>query len=963
MRMSYLLKSMLVTSAFGLGACGGDTTTKITTDLGEAPNAVVLDHKSEKQKTSFEIPVAPGGEFIFDASDSNDKETDVDKLEFYWNGEKGTDSHTYTASVLGSIDEISFYVKDEQGNKSDLIKISVEVKEPGAIGSKPDVSLSQTTGTIKVGDTKTITVTVDDKDATTTYTIDGGDQQTLTGTSIEIDATDKDKDDEIVLVVTSTNDEGPTTKTATFTVTDVAEIPVISLSSTSADIQVGTTKEITVSVTDANAETTYSIDGGTTVENVINGKIIIDATGKSENDIIELVVNASNDAGDAEEVTGSYKVTDEVIVPQKPVLALDKETADVEKNEKITVEVTVVSDVAATTTYSVDGGDDVETSDKTISIEIDATGKDKGDEIKLIVNSTNEGGEAVKLTGTYTVTEGQVVPPTETEFTWDNALIYFVIPDRFENGDSANDHSYGRINDGLSDIGTFHGGDIVGLTSKLDYLDELGVNAIWVTAPYEQIHGYVAGGDGDFPHYAYHGYYPLDYTMMDKNMGTVEEFRTFVDSAHEKGIRVVMDVVMNHAGYNTLIDAAEYGFGGVSMSLTDAQKYMDNGNYNGFHEKFNYLAPGLKPTPQKIQDWATWWGSGWVRAGLPGYTEGGGDDLTKNLNFLPDFRTDQSNSVGLAPLLATKWAMESSGYDNWIIPAAAGLRTDLNVAPADYIVKWLASWVEEFGIDGFRVDTAKHVEQYRWKQLKDASKEALSAWRANNPDDAAADWNDDFWMTGEHWNFAFGDDKGYFNNGFDSMINFSFKGSASDLASNWQVYADKINNDANYNVLSYISSHDSALTRGDMTKIGTNLILLPGGVQIFYGDETARSFGNTGSDPFQGTRSQMNWGENADTLAHWQKLGQFRRNNPAVGAGSHEDLGNSTFGRKWTGSTGDNNVVIVINASGTVDVNVDGYFADGVEVRNAYDDAVNTVINGKVSFDAGSNGVILVEAK
>ena len=120
-------------------------------------------------------------------------------------------------------------------------------------------------------------------------------------------------------------------------------------------------------------------------------------------------------------------------------------------------------------------------------------------------------------------------------FTWDNATVYFVLTDRFYNGDKSNDHSYGR-SEGEVDAdqyetraGTFHGSDLVGLTQKIEegYFDDLGVNAIWISAPYEQIHGAVCGNG--FKHYAYHGYYPLDFSNMDANMGTEEEMKKFVE--------------------------------------------------------------------------------------------------------------------------------------------------------------------------------------------------------------------------------------------------------------------------------------------------------------------------------------------------------------------------------------------------------------------------------------------------
>ncbi|MCE9985375.1 alpha-amylase, partial [Leclercia adecarboxylata] len=71
-------------------------------------------------------------------------------------------------------------------------------------------------------------------------------------------------------------------------------------------------------------------------------------------------------------------------------------------------------------------------------------------------------------------------------FSWQNATVYFVLTDRFVNGDPGNDNSYGRHKDGMQEIGTFHGGDLKGLTSKLDYLQQLGVNALWISSPLEQ---------------------------------------------------------------------------------------------------------------------------------------------------------------------------------------------------------------------------------------------------------------------------------------------------------------------------------------------------------------------------------------------------------------------------------------------------------------------------------------------
>ncbi|MEZ2715595.1 carbohydrate binding domain-containing protein [Niallia circulans] len=554
----------------------------------------------------------------------------------------------------------------------------------------------------------------------------------------------------------------------------------------------------------------------------------------------------------------------------------------------------------------------------------------------------------------------------ESDFSWDNATVYFAMTDRFADGKPANNNSYGRPQTDAngSNIGTFHGGDLKGLTNKLDegYFTDLGINAIWITAPYEQIHGWVGGGNsGDFAHYSYHGYYALDYTMVDQNMGTVDEMREFVNKAHERGIRVIMDVVMNHAGYNTIKDMHEYNFGNPGVPET-----WTPGSGQSWHDVHNYI------NYDDANAWKSWWGD-WVKAGIGGYTQCGNDDKNMCLSGLPDFRTDVTQDLGLPNLLKNKWNKEQNGsYDSWIVPAAKDLRKNLGVAPADYITKWLSSWVEEFGIDGFRVDTAKHVEIHRWKQLKEEANDALWKWRANNPDAPGAQWDDDFWMTGEVWGHGVGKSE-YFYNGFDSIINFTFQGEgangpAYNLASmedTFSHYASKINTDPDFNVLSYLSQHDTSLyPRDRLIDGGTYLMLLPGGIQIFYGDETARPFGPTGSDPNQGTRSSMNWDSiNEQVLTHWQKMGQFRNRHQAIGAGEHKQIGNSpyTFSRTLSSNELDDRVVVAVGASGKTTIDVSSVFNDGDKLKDFYTGNTATVQNGKVTFTPHKNGVLLIE--
>ncbi len=558
-------------------------------------------------------------------------------------------------------------------------------------------------------------------------------------------------------------------------------------------------------------------------------------------------------------------------------------------------------------------------------------------------------------------------------FSWDNATVYFLLTDRFYNGDKTNDHSYGRGLDangqpynftgGLA-RGTFHGGDFAGITDKIEegYFDDLGVNAIWLSAPYEQIHGYVVGDNSSpsYPHYSYHGYYVLDYTESDKNFGTKEEFQKLVDTAHEHGIRIIMDIVMNHAGYNSLYDMNEYGgYGTIKGDWRSI--YYNYGNISNatYHSVIDYETSS--------SDWGKWWGPGWIRAGLAGYTQGGGSDYTMSLQGLPDFKTESTASVGIPTFLQNKWKEEKTYEQKIAKYGSSGTVTD-------YLTKWLSEWVETYGVDGFRCDTAKHVELASWAKLKDACVQALRTWKSKNPTKKLDDL--DFWMTGEVWDHGVGKDNYYTQGKFDSLINFDTTGGGvlqkGSVAGKYKDYAAAINSDDSFNVLSYMSSHDSTLARGDMYYLGSAFLMLPGAVQIYYGDETNRSLvsgvpfdGNGGSG--HALRSDMNWDNyDAELLAHWDKVGTFRSNHIAIGAGSNLSLNASNgigFGRTYSKNGIIDKAAGVIGASANSDVTIDvsSIWEDGKELVNAYDDSSATVENGKVKFNSGAHGTILIQ--
>lgn len=556
---------------------------------------------------------------------------------------------------------------------------------------------------------------------------------------------------------------------------------------------------------------------------------------------------------------------------------------------------------------------------------------------------------------------------SEGAFTYENATVYFAMTDRFLDGDEKNNDSYGRKNpDELGkSIGTFNGGDIKGLTEKLEegYFQDLGVNAIWITAPYEQIHGYIGGGErGDFAHYGFHGYYALDWTMMDRNVGTVEEFRTFVDTAHSQGIRIIMDVVMNHVGYPNLSDMLTYDYGNVNLpegyEVKEGMDFFDYAKYVDYESEASF---------------ENYWGD-WVRAGLPGYEAPGESEMKMSLYALPDIKTEVEEDLGLPPILERKWAMETDKeFEAYILPASKELRKDLGLPPYAYITKWLTAFVEEFGIDGFRVDTAKYVEIERWENLGNEAQKALESWREKNPEKPGADFTEDFFMMAEVWGHGVLKDY-YFDHGFDAVINFTFQGlkkdgpafRASSMSGVYENYAKTLHGEDPFNVLSYLSQHDTTLyPREKLIEGATKLLLLPGAVKIFYGDETARPMGDGGSDKTQGTRSPMNWDSvDEEVLAHFKKLGSFRNRNISVGAGTHEMLSEEpfVFTRTFDKEGIFNRVLVYQGPGGQVELDLKAAFEDGMTLRDAYTGTLYEVKAGKVTLQVDDIGLSLLEA-
>jgi len=545
------------------------------------------------------------------------------------------------------------------------------------------------------------------------------------------------------------------------------------------------------------------------------------------------------------------------------------------------------------------------------------------------------------LTGTATLDSCRpAATSSETQpkapFLWNNANIYFLLTDRFKNGDPSNDMNFDR-SDQTAKLRGFEGGDLKGVTQKIEegYFDNLGITALWTTPWLEQIHGGTDEGTGKT--YGFHGYWISDWTSMDPNFGTEQDLAKLVETAHAHGIRVVMDVIINHTGPVTEMDPV--------------------------------------------------WPDEWVRTEpqctYQDYKSTVTCTLVKNL---PDIRTESDQAVELPPQLLEKWASEGRLEKEMAELDAFFERTGYPRAPRYYIIKWLTDFVRKYGIDGYRLDTAKHIEEGIWKELENEVQIAFENWKRQNPDKVLD--HTDFYMVAEVYGYGisggrlygFGDrEVDFFAQGIDAMINFEFKESAKlDYEELFSSYSDKLNGPLRgVGVLNYLSSHDDGgpfdKTRVKSIEAGTKLLLSPGASQVYYGDESSRELDIPGTEGDATLRSKMNWDEIesntvrngvpiAEVLLHYQKLGQFRRDHPSVGAGLHRMISESPyiFSRVYENEGYDDRVVAGLELKpGKKQIDLSGLFEEGTVLRDYYSGEKVAVKGNRVTVNSPYNMVLL----
>lgn len=543
---------------------------------------------------------------------------------------------------------------------------------------------------------------------------------------------------------------------------------------------------------------------------------------------------------------------------------------------------------------------------------------------------------------------------TDNAFNWGNATVYFVITDRFCNGDSTNDINYGRKIDYGSEqlnAATFHGGDFKGMLQKAreGYFRDLGVDVVWMTDVYEQIHGWMSGSGSinDFPHYGYHGYYPLDYTQIDKNYGTVEEFRQLIDELHSQGIRVMLGANLNDPGYPTLLDAVQYKFADIGLTEQEAVGHIRDYSYDTF------FADRL--------NWKGWYGRDWIR--MPDENWNESDPLEATLYGLPDFKDESDVKTRIPDFLKRKWKSEGKKNDLWVNPTARKYRKDNNFSPMQYLIAWISSWVEEFGIDGFRCDIVENVHLNRWHELNQACNTALNEWRKNHPDDPASKWNDRFYMTGDFENASIDYKPDYAEAGFSSMVNFYFPkhGDLDGIVYTWQAYADSVAAYPDWHPFNYLNnSYHRDADMDNMIDCATTFILAPGVAQIFYGDETGRKLSDArfNVDSDQAFRSDMDWNDIDSTqLEHFKKLGTIRRSNPVIGTGRQKTLDTHTVLRY----NDNDSVLIRLRPDEEDGIDVYGIYKDGDNVMELYSGERGVVRDGKIRFPKYYNNVAILK--
>ncbi|TFD97618.1 alpha-amylase family glycosyl hydrolase [Jeotgalibacillus sp. R-1-5s-1] len=408
------------------------------------------------------------------------------------------------------------------------------------------------------------------------------------------------------------------------------------------------------------------------------------------------------------------------------------------------------------------------------------------------------------------VFSGQADAVEKEERKWQDETIYFLMVDRFNNGDTSNDLTVNR-----QDPRAYHGGDFQGIINELDYIKDMGFTAIWLTPIFEN------------QEMGYHGYWIEDFYETEEHFGTIEEFKQLVDEAHERDIKVILDFVVNHtAPTHEWVDDPER-----EDWYHPEQPIRDNND------------------PEQLEN-------GWIYG-------------------LPDLNT------------------ENQEVRDYLFDAA----------------KW---WIEETNIDGYRLDTVKHVPAEFWTEF---SQEVKSV-------------KDDFYLIGEVYDTDIRKIAEYADTGIDGFVDFPLAEQMRTVFQNTDQNSSRLFNYWDYNqqffndpylMGTFIDNHDmTRFTRlasennmfpGTRWEMATAFMYtVPGIPIIYYGSEIAL---DGGEDP--DNRRLMDLNVDEELQEYIGKLGELRQQLPSLTRGTLEVLYNDNGMLVYEREYEDETTVIAIN--------------------------------------------------
>ncbi|EGA89405.1 pullulanase [Planococcus donghaensis MPA1U2] len=258
----------------------------------------------------------------------------------------------------------------------------------------------------------------------------------------------------------------------------------------------------------------------------------------------------------------------------------------------------------------------------------------------------------------------------EGDFDWDESVIYFMLTDRFFDGDASNNDPY-DLNYDKESRGTYQGGDFKGITKKLDYLDELGVNTIWISPVVENIKYDVRYYETSEPYYGYHGYWANNFGELNPHFGTMEEFHNLIDGAHDRNMKIMVDVVVNHTGYGLKeIDGSITNPPAGYPSDADRARFSDllrQGADVGTDEVVGELAglPDFITEDPNVRKQIIDWQTDWIEKAT-----------TENGNTIDYFRVDTVKHVEDATWMQFKNALTEKMPEFKMIGEAWGAKVD-----------------------------------------------------------------------------------------------------------------------------------------------------------------------------------------------------------------------------------------------------------------------------------------------